>query len=112
MLRWYDQESKTRKFLTTHWLFTCKVSRAVAAQRSFLELASKSRQPKASELQALLKPMSDVIAEIQSFREANRRSQYFNHLSTVSESIPALGWVAVVREFCVPLANLLEESTH
>jgi adenylyl cyclase-associated protein len=44
----------------------------------------------------LLKPQSDKISEIQSFREANRRSEYFNHLSAISESIPALGWVAVV----------------
>ena len=45
----------------------------------------------------LLKPTSDKISEIQSFRESNRRSNFFNHLSAVSESIPALGWVAVVR---------------
>ena len=44
-----------------------------------------------------LKPTSDKINEIQTHREAQRRSQFFNHLSAVSESIPALGWVAVVR---------------
>uniref|UniRef100_A0A8C4HKN1 Cyclase associated actin cytoskeleton regulatory protein 2 n=1 Tax=Dicentrarchus labrax TaxID=13489 RepID=A0A8C4HKN1_DICLA len=43
----------------------------------------------------LLKPISDHIQEIQSFRERNRGSSLFNHLSAVSESIPALGWVAV-----------------
>lgn len=50
-----------------------------------------------TELQDLLKPISDHIQEIQSFRERNRGSSLFNHLSAVSESIPALGWVAVVR---------------
>lgn len=49
------------------------------------------------ELQDLLKPISDHIQEIQNFRERNRGSSLFNHLSAVSESIPALGWVAVVR---------------
>ena len=44
----------------------------------------------------LLKPTSDKIGEIQEFREKNRRSTHFNHLSGISESIPALGWVAVV----------------
>lgn len=44
----------------------------------------------------LLKPTSDHIAAVQNFREKNRSSQYFNHLSAISESIPALGWVCVV----------------
>uniref|UniRef100_A0AAR2M320 C-CAP/cofactor C-like domain-containing protein n=1 Tax=Pygocentrus nattereri TaxID=42514 RepID=A0AAR2M320_PYGNA len=43
----------------------------------------------------LLRPISDQIEEIQSFREKNRGSQLFNHLSAVSEGIPALGWVAL-----------------
>ncbi|XP_070292096.1 adenylyl cyclase-associated protein 2 [Salvelinus sp. IW2-2015] len=47
------------------------------------------------ELADLLKPISEKIQEIQNFRERNRGSSQFNHLSAVSESIPALGWVAV-----------------
>ncbi len=38
--------------------------------------------------------MSKVIQEVQAFREKNRSSPLFNHLSAVSESVPALGWVA------------------
>lgn len=72
------------------------VEKVFSEQRQFLILASKAKQPSAGELPNLLKPTSDKIAEIQSFRESNRRSTYFNHLSAVSESIPALGWVAVV----------------
>ncbi len=41
--------------------------------------------------------MSKVIQEVQAFREKNRSSPLFNHLSAVSESVPALGWVAIVR---------------
>ncbi|KPP80292.1 hypothetical protein Z043_100058 [Scleropages formosus] len=51
-----------------------------------------------SELADLLKPISDNIQEIQNFREKNRGSKMFNHLSAVSESIPALGWVAVCQK--------------
>ena len=42
----------------------------------------------------------------QDFREKNRRSEFFNHLSALSESIPALGWVTVVsnRKFLLKLA--------
>lgn len=41
--------------------------------------------------------MSKVIQKVQSFREQNRTSALFNHLSAVSESVPGLGWVAMVR---------------
>ena len=71
------------------------VDQAFKAQRDFISQSSKSKQPAAPALQQLLKPTSDKISEIQSFREKNRRSEFFNHLSAISESIPALGWVAV-----------------
>jgi len=68
---------------------------AFAAQREFLNIVSKSRKPDDKQLQLLLKPTSDKIAEIQEYREKNRRSDFFNHLSAISESVPALGWVQV-----------------
>jgi len=68
---------------------------AFKAQRSYLELASKAKQPPQGDLPMLLKPMSDKISEIQSYRESGRRCQYFNHLSAISESVAALGWVTV-----------------
>ena len=64
------------------------VEAAFKAQRNYLELATKAKQPPQGDLPMLLKPMSDKISEIQSFREAGRRCQYFNHLSAISESIP------------------------
>merc|ERR1712002_457865 len=33
--------------------------------------------------------------EIQAYREKMRRCDFFNHLSALSEAIPALGWVTV-----------------
>ena len=72
------------------------VEAAFKAQREFLVIASKSKKPADKDLQSLLLPLSNKISEIQDFREKNRRSIYFNHLSAISESIPALGWVAVV----------------
>jgi len=71
------------------------VSAAFQAQRQFLSTASSSKKPADANIQKLLKPTSDLIGEIQKFRETNRRSEMFNHLSAVSESIPALGWVTV-----------------
>ncbi|XP_036422524.1 adenylyl cyclase-associated protein 2 isoform X1 [Colossoma macropomum] len=71
------------------------VQNALQLQRTFLKMASSHQEPAQTELTDLLRPISDQIEEIQSFREKNRGSQLFNHLSAVSEGIPALGWVAV-----------------
>ncbi|XP_040909896.1 adenylyl cyclase-associated protein 2 [Toxotes jaculatrix] len=71
------------------------VNNALQTQRSFLQMAATHQEPAQMELRDLLKPISDHIQEIQNFRERNRGSSLFNHLSAVSESIPALGWVAV-----------------
>ncbi len=49
------------------------VRAAFDAQREFVLLASKAKQPSADELPELLKPMSDKIAEIQGLREKERR---------------------------------------
>ncbi|XP_045154621.1 adenylyl cyclase-associated protein 2 [Echinops telfairi] len=71
------------------------VHSAFQAQRAFLLMASQHQQPQENDMAALLKPISEKIQEIQMFRERNRGSNMFNHLSAVSESIPALGWIAV-----------------
>jgi hypothetical protein len=81
------------------------VEAAFQAQRAFLEVAASSRRPSSqSDLASLLRPTSLLVTDIQTHRESRRRSEYFNHLSAVSESIPALGWVSVVssstRKFC------------
>lgn len=71
------------------------VQRAFAAQLAYVSLAAASAKPADARQQQLLKPTSDQIAAIQEFREKNRVSPFFNHLSAISESIPALGWVCV-----------------
>lgn len=71
------------------------VQKAFNAQLAFIQLAAESSQPGQAQLAALLKPTSDQISAIQEFREKHRSSPFFNHLSAISESIPALGWVCV-----------------
>jgi len=69
---------------------------AVKAQREFVVIVSKSKKPSDSAVQELLKPTSDYISQAQEFREKHRNNKdAFNHLSAVSEGIPALGWVMV-----------------
>ncbi|KAH1023510.1 hypothetical protein HUJ04_012705 [Dendroctonus ponderosae] len=72
------------------------VQQAFKAQLQFLQLASQSSKPaNQNDVMIFLKPTSDIIGAIQDFREKHRTSPFFNHLSAISESIPALGWVAV-----------------
>ncbi|XP_025089872.1 adenylyl cyclase-associated protein 1-like isoform X2 [Pomacea canaliculata] len=72
-----------------------QVERAFQAQRQFLVAASKSKQPPQNVLMQLIDPVAKQLTAIQEFREHNRRSEFFNHLSAVSESIAALGWITV-----------------
>ncbi|XP_065146635.1 adenylyl cyclase-associated protein 2 isoform X2 [Paramisgurnus dabryanus] len=74
------------------------VNNALQVQRTFLKMATTHQQPSKTELTDLLRPLSEQIQEVQHFREKNRGSSLFNHLSAVSESIPALGWVAVCQK--------------
>ncbi|XP_034947835.1 interaptin isoform X1 [Chelonus insularis] len=72
------------------------VEKAFQIQREFIKTATSRPSPSnQSEQVALLGPTSSQIQLIQEFREKNRGSTFFNHLSAISESIPALGWVAV-----------------
>ncbi|VVC93637.1 adenylyl cyclase-associated protein 2 [Leptidea sinapis] len=71
------------------------VNEAFQAQYKYIQLAASRSKPSQSEEMQLLAPTSDKISAIQQFREKNRASTFFNHLSAISESIPALGWVAI-----------------
>ncbi|CRL04046.1 CLUMA_CG017159, isoform C [Clunio marinus] len=71
------------------------VKKAFDAQLKYVTMASQSSAPDQSELPKLLQPTSEQINNVQNFREKHRTSKFFNHLSAISESIPALGWVCV-----------------
>lgn len=71
------------------------VQEAFNAQLQYIQIASSCAQPSQNEIMNLLKPTSDKISAIQNYREKHRSSSFFNHLSAISESIPALGWVTV-----------------
>ncbi|CAL8143860.1 unnamed protein product [Orchesella dallaii] len=71
------------------------VQKAFNVQRNFLLTATKYAKPSDAEFQNLLTATANAITEIQQFRESRRSSPFFNHLSGVSEGIPALAWVTV-----------------
>ncbi|XP_034235346.1 adenylyl cyclase-associated protein 1 [Thrips palmi] len=72
------------------------VKDAFQAQLQFLGVAGSRPKPtNQNEIVTLLQPTSKLIMTIQEHREKKRPSPQFNHLSTISESISALGWVTV-----------------
>ncbi|KAK4337310.1 hypothetical protein RND71_043596 [Anisodus tanguticus] len=71
------------------------VKEAINENKNIIEIAAKCKKPADAQIQSLIKPLANKIEQVQQFREKNRTSKYFNHLSTLSESIPALGWVVV-----------------
>ncbi|XP_051246210.1 adenylyl cyclase-associated protein 1 [Dicentrarchus labrax] len=76
------------------------MKQAFASQKKLLIQASSSQKPSDAVLTTLLQPVSKAIQQVQAFREQNRTSPLFNHLSAVSESVPALGWVAMAPKPC------------
>ncbi|XP_059177837.1 adenylyl cyclase-associated protein 1-like [Physella acuta] len=71
------------------------VKAAFDTQRTFLVVVSKSKQPDQNTFMELLKSSADKLQAVQDFRESHRKSEYFNHLSAISESIASLGWVTI-----------------
>ena len=63
----------------------------------------------AKDLPGLIVPLQESIGKITSFRDSNRGSPYFSHLSMVSEGIPALGWV-VVEPTPAPFVGEMKEA--
>ena len=68
---------------------------AIEAQKNFIAVSSRHSKPSDSDLPKVLEPQSTAIMAITAFRDSSRRSPHFNHLSSVSEAIPALSWVCV-----------------
>ncbi|XP_047144951.1 adenylyl cyclase-associated protein isoform X1 [Hydra vulgaris] len=71
------------------------VDDAFRSHMTLLEIAAHHNRPSQADFEALLKPLSEAISKVQDFREKNRSSKQFNHLSAISEGLPFLGWVGV-----------------
>ncbi|KAJ3267612.1 F-actin-capping protein subunit alpha [Borealophlyctis nickersoniae] len=71
------------------------VREALHAQKTLIETAAASKKPDTAGITELLKPLQAAMGKVSEIREKNRASPLFNHLSTVSEGFPALGWVVI-----------------
>ncbi|SPO02622.1 related to adenylate cyclase-associated protein [Cephalotrichum gorgonifer] len=70
------------------------------AQRTFLLVSTKAKKPDmagagVAEFQDIIKPISEAIGRVGAIKDANRQSEFYNHLSTVAEGALVLAWVTV-----------------
>ncbi|KAG7192143.1 uncharacterized protein KQ657_002508 [Scheffersomyces spartinae] len=64
-------------------------------QLRFLKTALKAKKPELTDpdFAKIVGPISQKIAAVSEIKDANRSSKFFNHLNTISEGAPALGWI-------------------
>ena len=60
------------------------------AQRDFIYITTQSSKPNTDTFLELIKPTKQYLEKVCEYRENNRPSPFFNHLSTVSDGIGAL----------------------
>jgi len=63
--------------------------------KEFLRVSVRAKACAPADMPIVIKPMQDAIAAVGEYRDKNRASKQFNHLSAVSEAIGAFGWVCV-----------------
>ncbi|AQK63293.1 Adenylyl cyclase-associated protein [Zea mays] len=88
------------------------LAEAFAVAKDMLVQAKQHQKPASmADAQGFVKPLSDVMAKATAMTEG-RRPDYFNHLKSVADSLPALAWVAFLGKDCgmsFPTAHV-EES--
>ncbi|CAL2048943.1 unnamed protein product [Caenorhabditis brenneri] len=63
--------------------------------RNYLWTAAGKPEPSAEEAQKMLSPIINLLGEINNFKETKRKTPQWNHLNSIAEALPALGWLTV-----------------
>ena len=67
--------------------------------RDVLFIVGSCQKPDQQAFGELLAPLQGSIEAITRLKEANRKDrEWFNHLSTVAEGAPCVGWITVVSD--------------
>lgn len=68
---------------------------AFEEQAKFLALVAHTKKPDVTDqnLLKVLAPINSKIEAISALKDSNRRSNFFNHLNTINEGAPVLGWI-------------------
>ena len=67
--------------------------------RNYLWTAAGKPEPSGEEAQKMLSPIVNLLGEINNFKETKRKTAQWNHLNSIAEALPALGWLTVVSIF-------------
>uniref|UniRef100_A0A914QTA5 Adenylate cyclase-associated CAP N-terminal domain-containing protein n=1 Tax=Panagrolaimus davidi TaxID=227884 RepID=A0A914QTA5_9BILA len=73
-----------------------KVRQVFDHLRNYIWFAAGTSEPSVEVIKSKLQPLQQLIEEIGSFKDSKRNTDHFNHLSSVSEGLPAVFWVSVV----------------
>ncbi|KAI8370673.1 adenylate cyclase associated N terminal-domain-containing protein [Radiomyces spectabilis] len=73
------------------------VAEAFKAEREIIRISCLAQKPdmSSSTFMKLIEPIQGALATIIDIKNNNRGDTLFNHLSTVAEGVPALGWFTV-----------------
>lgn len=71
------------------------VQKAVQSHWQIVDLAARAKKPTQDEFNNLLRPVGALIHKVEEFKQQHRAHPLYNHLASISESVPALGWLAV-----------------
>ncbi|KAK1402646.1 Adenylate cyclase-associated CAP [Heracleum sosnowskyi] len=81
-----------------------------SVQKDLIIQMKQSQKPDMAGLGAFLKPLNQVITKANEMT-GGKRSNFFNHLKTVAESMSALAWIAYTEKGCgmsMPIAHVEE----
>ncbi|XAR72815.1 hypothetical protein NMG60_11019583 [Bertholletia excelsa] len=87
------------------------LAEAFAVQKELLVQLKQTQKPDVAGLAEFLYPLNEKIMKASAMTEG-RRSDFFNHLKTVADSLTALAWIAYTGKDCgmsMPIAHV-EES--
>ena len=68
------------------------------AERDIVYISTLSQKPDLASptFMKLIEPIQKALAGVVEIKDANRPHPLFNHLSTVAEGVPSLGWFTCV----------------
>ncbi|KAJ8767208.1 hypothetical protein K2173_013605 [Erythroxylum novogranatense] len=87
------------------------IEQAFNVQKELLINVKQTQKPDLAGLAEFLKPLNEIIMKANAMTEG-RRSDFFNHLKTASDSLTAFAWIAYTGKDCgmsMPIAHV-EES--
>uniref|UniRef100_A0A1I7TZ72 CAP_N domain-containing protein n=1 Tax=Caenorhabditis tropicalis TaxID=1561998 RepID=A0A1I7TZ72_9PELO len=78
--------------------------------RNYLWTAAGKQEPSAEEAQKMLTPIINLLGEINNFKDAQIKTAQPNHLKSIAEALPALGWLTVKKTPAPYIKEYVEAS--